>query len=93
MKESTATGTWKGQTELGQQNRLGMRRERDWEREKGREEERDKRRPRGQREPREKPRQHVAKAAELYRQKEKQVKGKQSEAQDMERSGVRGQKH
>lgn len=60
MKESTATGTWKGQPEHGQQNRLGMRRERDWEREKGREEERDKRRPRGQREPREKPRQRLS---------------------------------
>lgn len=45
MKESTTTGLWKGQTEHGQQNRLGMRGERDWEGEKGREEERDKRRP------------------------------------------------
>lgn len=45
MKESTTTGLWKGQTEHGQQNRLGMRGERDWERERGREEERDKRRP------------------------------------------------
>lgn len=48
-EESTATGIWKGQTGHSQQNRLGMRGERDREREKGRKEERQKKTKRAER--------------------------------------------